>query len=138
MKAICLQTHPCCAASPEHWTFWEVPCILRHGLRTSEGDVCKSLGSWITFLGSENLLLTLSQLGILPFPGCSVKARRACARCHLNSVGKISSSDGSNDTYKGHNLYNQRRINLKQDFKRTEIKQFSMSIQVFGAGPCNS
>lgn len=30
------------------------------------------------------------------------------------------------------------RRNLKQDFKGTEIQQFSMSIQVFGAGPCNS
>lgn len=30
-----------------------------------------------------------------------------------------------------------RRRNLKQDYKNTEIQQFSMSIQVFGAGPYN-
>lgn len=40
-------------------------------------------------------------LGILPSPGCSIEARLT-PRCHLNSIGKISTSDGS---CKWHILY---------------------------------
>lgn len=43
-----------------------------------------------------------------------VAVLRFMPRCHLNSVGKMSSSDDSNNSFKGHNLD---RIEEEKKFK---------------------